>query len=325
MHICSPSSLTKRILPRDSLCAVCCVCTASATTTLHHPTMHRTLCASELLLGISSTSVSRDAKRLLYSLAAGVANQHVEVDASAWQLTAQSPADFRTQILGLMHSHEPPARLSDLWRLLTRGRGGALSYSELTDALTLVGLPKGLEWLGQQIAKASDRDHSGFINERDFVLWLSDRSFDEESLLKKLSLRLGVSSALGWEELPQQAGFWTPEQLRLSLQAVLASQGLAPIDMLKAWDADLTGTLERREFMSQLKRIVDHEALWVEQLRDVGMATFKEVCQWLCARGLVRSLPPLPLVNMLYAPQSCVCVHAPCIVCACPAFCCVRK
>ena len=96
---------------------------------------------------------SREAKRLLYALAAGVENQRVEIDASEWKLTAESTGGVRAELADLLKEHTPPARPSDLWRILEHGVGGMLAHSQLYDALIRVGFPHGQRWLVPDLAK----------------------------------------------------------------------------------------------------------------------------------------------------------------------------
>lgn len=109
--------------------------------------------SSELLEAVRERGASRDAKRLLYALAAGVSSQRVDVDASSWELAADSTEGLRRELANLLKDHVPPARTSDLWRLMVQGVGGMLSHTQLHDALGRVGLVREQRFLVPQLAK----------------------------------------------------------------------------------------------------------------------------------------------------------------------------
>lgn len=114
-----------------------------------------------------------------------------------------------------------------------------------------------------------DADRSGYVSERDFTEWLNGSSSSG-----------GAAKADGLQlirPLNRIPGFWTAEGLRSALQEMLVEADLAPVDLMKAWDSDLGGELEKVEFISHLKKVVGDEQVWEEQLRSVALEAFADV------------------------------------------------
>jgi hypothetical protein len=114
-----------------------------------------------------------------------------------------------------------------------------------------------------------DSDRSGYLSERDFTEWLSGSSASG-----------GATKAEGLQlmrPLNREPDFWTAESLRHALQEMLIAADLSPIDLMKAWDSDLGGELERAEFVSHVKKVVADESLWADQLKAVVLEAFAEV------------------------------------------------
>ena len=112
---------------------------------------------------------------------------------------------------------------------------------------------------------------------------------------------------------------WDIDALRKALQMMLITSGLAPVDLLRAWDqarqrqgctpdprpqpltptraklkptpttsvllrardqasaSSGNGSIERTEFITRVKKAVDDEELWEEEIRHVALHAFKHI------------------------------------------------
>jgi len=227
-----------------------------------------TVSATDLTRYIGGLGSSRDAKRFLTTLA--YEDGHVTLDTSSWELAGESADALRKQLLELLETHTPPGSPSDLFRALTGGRGGAIREEHFGHALRRIGMPRGKMWLVQEMYKAMDKDGSGVIGMRDVSMWLKD---ERGRLSKALAMRMP-------RPLPRDID-WDIDALRKALQMMMTASGLAPIDLLRAWDqasaSGDNGTLERTEFISRVKKAVDDEELWEEEIRHVALHAFKHI------------------------------------------------
>lgn len=226
-----------------------------------------TVSADELLAAIRQRGASREAKRFLYGLSvSGVAVELVGW--TSWQLPTTSTTAVRMHMHALLRDHRPPAKPVDMYHLLTRGKKGNMTADQFRAAIHRIGLASGFEhlWLVEALFKELDSDRSGRIGERDFILWMNDAG-GIASRARDLTLTKPVRHDVSW----------TPDLLREALQNALLDAGLGPVHLLRAWDSDQEGHLERKEMITNLKRTVDDPELWEAQLRDVAMQTFREV------------------------------------------------
>ena len=60
---------------------------------------------------------------------------------------------------------------------------------------------------------------------------------------------------------------WNENSLREALQVMFIEAGVAPLDMLRAFDYDGSGALRKQEFLVMLKKIVNDNELWDQTLR----------------------------------------------------------
>ena len=214
-----------------------------------------TISADEVMSVLRGRGASREAKRFLYGLASGAAGVKVDINASKWVLPTDDTRAVRTQLVHLLHTHNPPAKVSDLFDYMTHGSGNALiegdSYGmndvgesgTLHFAMDLLGLPRGNQWLVAELFKEMDADYSGQVSETDFTSWLSDAQ-GAAVTLRNITLI---------KPLPCLPDGWSPEALHKALQRMLMNAGLSPVDLLRAWDNDMGGQLERKEFVAHIK------------------------------------------------------------------------
>ena len=105
-----------------------------------------------------------------------------------------------------------------------------------------------------------------------------------ESQMRRLQLRkdgnaemakaLGmVDDALAIEDLdrtPCLPGEWTAERLRLALQTALIATELAPVDIFHVYKGRQGAeALTKANFHTMMRKMVDDDALWEAQLKDV--------------------------------------------------------
>lgn len=121
---------------------------------------------------------------------------------------------------------------------MTGGKGGTLGAEQLHLAFARLGLPMGHAWLVAALFKDMDADLSGVVSERDFTLWINDVAGSSGSGSRELTLL---------KPLPRDPALWGPIELRLALQKMLLHAKLGPADLLRAWDTDRGGQLDRKE------------------------------------------------------------------------------
>ena len=226
-----------------------------------------TVSADELMGAIRQRGASREAKRFLYGLS--MSEMAVElVGWTSWELPTTSTTAVRDYFRTMLREHQPPAKPSDLHRLLTRGKRGFMSVEQFQAAMYRIGLSSKFEhmWLVEALFRELDCDRSGRLGERDFVEWMNDSSGIAEKA-RNLTLTKPVRHDVSW----------TPDLLREALQSALLDADIAPLHLLRAWDSDQEGRLERKEMVTNLKRTVDDPELWEAQLRDVALQTFLNV------------------------------------------------
>ena len=214
-----------------------------------------TISADELFGVLRSRGTSREAKRFLYGLASGASGTRVNLDTSKWVLTTESVIALRDQLVELLQL-QTPAKVSDLYRVMTEGAGATLVQGEsfgksasgelgtLQLAMDRLGLPRGNQWFIAQLFLAIDADRSGQISERDFTDWMNNTADAFEKLRTCTLLK----------PLNREEDFWDSDSLRHALQHMLMCVGLAPVDLLRAWDRDQEGQLDNKEFVSNLKK-----------------------------------------------------------------------
>ena len=124
------------------------------------------------------------------------------------------------------------------------GKSASGELGTLQLAMDRLGLPRGNQWFIAQLFLAIDADRSGQISERDFTDWMNNTADAFEKLRTCTLLK----------PLNREEDFWDSDSLRHALQHMLMSVGLAPVDLLRAWDRDQEGQLDNKEFVSNLKK-----------------------------------------------------------------------
>jgi Ca2+-binding EF-hand superfamily protein len=267
------------------------------------PSGSGTVDGSELLSALKLRGASREAKRFILGLSYEAEHAAVVLETRTWQLTTESYEALRLQLGALLAAHEPPARISDLFCAMTCGANGTLSEAQLGRALERIGMiaVRREKALVRGLFEQMDTDGSGVIGQRDLYAWMRGAEAKRDRA-QRLTLRKPAPRDIEW----------TPETLRKALQLALSHAAIGPVDLLRAWDSSANdGAISRHEvsgtrrvlessplpyscltssvtdvcfsslaipqFISHVKKVVDDEALWEEELRDVASHTFKLV------------------------------------------------
>lgn len=137
----------------------------------------------------------------------------------------------------------------------------------------------GDEDLLRQTFDALDTNSEGFIDQGELFEFLSGRALqltrsqpeDLDKLVSALHLK---------PQFPKEGQKWTSDELREELQDLLKRNGIAPHWLIEHWDADESGVLSSREFLSKMKRLIvmpgnEHTSqLWYDSVRAQVVSTF---------------------------------------------------
>lgn len=192
----------------------------------------------------------------------------MDLDVSTWQLPTTSVSEVRDAMMELLQQHSPPAKISDLFFLMSNGNGGTLDKDQFEAAMCRIGMPRKPETnaLFEDLYNDIDQDRSGHVGQYELSQWMSG-TVSNANKVRDLVL---VKPDGHLDE-------WSSDTLRFALQVTLMNSGLAPVNLLLAWDADRGGQLERKEFVANMKRLVADLELWDDHLREVTMHTFAVV------------------------------------------------
>ena len=229
--------------------------------------------------------VSRTAKRFLAGVAFSVSDLPDTVNPDLWNLTAGDPDQLREQICTVLAFH-PTVRVVTLYALMSLDGSVQITRGNLRDALVRIGY-KGADERSflDELFRDIDSDHSGFLGIHDLNAWITRRVKRSDATKQLKLLRKPVDGcvpvALGLNAVqypcPLKEVEWNVPALRTALQLMLIHAQLAPLDLLREWDKDESGSFSKQEFVRMMKRIVGNEDLWDDELRDVALAAFKEV------------------------------------------------
>lgn len=241
-----------------------------------------TVCAGEVLERIKAGRISRNAKRFVTELAFDADRQGIAINSSQWDLDVECKEALSARLLYHMREHDPPARVSDLFRALADERE-TLSKEEFATALTHLGLPPSSRWIAEAAFKQMDVNGTLFCGESELTAWING-----VEIRKAKASRLTFSSeSTNMKELE-----WSPVILREQLQRALIDANLTPLDMLRALQAakygpsaddvrarslphkEHKGLLSKRQILVFMKKLVDDVPLWDEVVRDVVEETF---------------------------------------------------
>lgn len=230
------------------------------------------------------SSISSQAKRFLTGVAFS-ASDVGDCDPSTWNLTSHTIEGLREELKNIMVVY-PSVRVPNLYSLMTLEGTETVSEDNFKRALQRIGYKGEPEPnFYRLLFRALDEDGSGFFSVNDLHMWINGLTGRREKARKLTLLRKPVEdyhlTPLGTNAVPYPCPLneveWTSDALRKALQLMLITSGIAPLDMLRAWDNDDSGSFSKQEFLRMLKRIVHDNDLWDEEMREVCTQTYKEV------------------------------------------------
>ena len=231
----------------------------------------------------SATCASPLSRRFLLSLTLRSQRDDAgRLDTAAWQLTTEGVEPLRRQLVELLVAHNPPASGADLFKAMSNDYRRRITRGTLRTAMASIGFPAGrdgddYEGLLESLWKAMDGDASGFVGTREISDWLNAVA-RRNQLARELTLRHGSGAGRGAggagvdgeTGLGEDAGEWTAERLRLALQTALIATELAPVDIFHVYKGRQEAeALTKANFHKMMRKMVDDDALWEAQLKDV--------------------------------------------------------
>lgn len=218
------------------------------------------------------------------------------LDTSEWKLTATTAEVLREELKVLIRQHTASA--TDLYHAMTaqqvsRGNnGGMMDGDQFCKAFMQHGYLGTVEDLRSIFAEL-DSDSSGFVGITEFFRWirhgLNTAGEAGQPSRAARTVQLTFQHHRDKKKKPLDEVEWGPATLREELQDLLLRHGLAPLDLIRAWDrdgpqlgTDLEGhgrTLTKKSFLKFMKTVVNDNELWTEALRFTVKETFEEIAQ----------------------------------------------
>lgn len=263
-------------------------------------------------------SVSGQAKRFLTGVAYSV-NDVGDIDPETWNLNAETTEGLREQLKMVM-TLNPTVRVTHLYALMTAEGKMTVSRETIGDALKRIGYkgPASRDFQYKLFAEL-DSDSSGLFGMNDLQNWINNIVGRYEKARGLTLLRKPVDGlhqvTIGTNEILYPCRLakvdWDLPSLRRALQLMLINAQLSPLDVLRAYDQDESGSFSKKEFLVMLKRIVQEEEMWDDQLRDVCHSAYREISGndsridvvefevwlnvgWLALKREVKGLAPPP-------------------------------
>ena len=228
----------------------------------------------EILAQIHRNQVSRDAKRFITEIAFDADREETDLDTSDWKLNAENKEQLRSEIQYLLREHDPPGRVPDLFRKMCPN-SDTMGREQFNKGMANIGFPDGNDWLLDAAFKQIDLNGDGEFNQKELRDWINGVEI-RKALAKQMTLRSRPGAAkVNFIELD-----WNPALLREQLQLSLIHAGLAPLDLLRAWDRDGegkksgAGEFSRHEVLVMMKAFTRDLELWDAEVRDVVIETF---------------------------------------------------
>lgn len=205
-----------------------------------------TVCYAEVVKMIEGRNLScgKKCKQFLASVAfeRSYGSEKIqEIDTSSWDLKVDTEEQLRRKLQ--QHLLQSSTRISDLFSLLSCHHTLVLTKSVFVSRFNAIGVSAPDSML-EQLFVAMDRDNSAFVGLEEIYKWMNgsmmraqksrELTFDHRDPLDP-PLR-----SIDWE----QGG---PERLRKELQRLLIRTELCPIDLLRGYDRDGSGTFKRSE------------------------------------------------------------------------------
>lgn len=229
-------------------------------------------------------SISSESKRFLTGVAYSFSDVGEAPDPLTWDVKARNANELRTAFQKIMLKH-PKVRVTTLFSILSNGSTSPISRAEFPKALARVGLTDAPSDFYEEVFREIDLDKSNLFGLDDMQTWINNVE-GRHSISRRLTLLrkpvegltltpIGVMSVP--YPCPLRTVEWDVAALQKALQVMLIKEGLAPLDLLRAWDQDRSGTFSLKEFLVMLKKIVHDPELWDDELRDICQAAFRTV------------------------------------------------
>ena len=197
-----------------------------------------------------------------------------------------SPEEVRQSLRELLE-REPSLKLSDIFRELDDDQSGVVSREEFTrtfeDELHFSGPSELLARIFDEI----DGDASGMVGFHELQSWM--RGKKTNAALQREKMRsISLASRALEEDEP-----WDEARLHRELKAELEAGGLLATDLVRAW-AGGDNALSKKEFLMNMKALINDEKLWDYVVKDAVVDAFDtidtaddgsigivELCRWL--------------------------------------------
>ena len=228
-------------------------------------------------------SVSSIAKRFLTGVAYSVAVMTEDLEPSTWNLTSTDSDGLRDELRTIMKANSA-VNAPSMYAIMTLDGTETVTRKAFPNAMMRIGYPGTDPDVLNEIFHEMDMDGSGAFGMNDLHMWLHGVEGQRSKSMKLTLLRRPVEgikeTLIGANAMaypcPLREVEWNPAALRKALQLMLLHANIAPLDLLRAWDKDVSGSFSKQEFSVMLKRIVDDPELWDDELRDVCHVAFKQ-------------------------------------------------
>lgn len=215
-----------------------------------------------------TVAVGKECKRFLTAMAfESPATIGVDLDTHDWILDAKDHESLRKQIQGYLL--DCSAKVSDLFNLMTDQGRKTLNKPQFLIALYEMGYEGDPEMV-KDLFDEFDVDDTGMMSMEELYSWMNGKL--HRSKMAR-NIHFGMRK---FDATPLNRINWTPGAVRTELQRVLILHGLSPIDMMRGWTGK-DGKFDKREFLDMMKKIVNDDAVWDRDLKDVCKDTYRSI------------------------------------------------
>jgi len=183
--------------------------------------------------------------------------------------TATSVNILREELKKLMRGNDASGADLFLSMMELHGSGGVMSLAEFGKALQRLGFEVTDEIRNEAFCDV-DREDSGFIGINEFNRWV------RQGITRRGTAwpprRMTFQHRRDKKSLPLEEIKWSTVTLQEELQDLLLRQGLTPLDLIRAWEADAPSEGSNAEganksFLKFMKTVVNNNELWGEALK----------------------------------------------------------
>lgn len=197
------------------------------------------------------------------------------LDRASWK--AADPEEVRLTISSRMQ--DAMLKPIELWRALVHAGGAKAGAMKLSKGAFFKALRKGIGLDGkdpllEQVFRQIDDDNEGSAALDEFQNWINGRTGR-----RSLSRQLTLSSDRPEDDPlfpPLTEVEWNVKALQREINGMLGRSGISSYDLLMAYDSSDDSSLERKEFIVMMKKVVGNEDVWPDA-KEVVKAVFDKV------------------------------------------------